>query len=157
MMREAGMQVKITGTDFFDLAEEIAASGKEFCLISTGTSMHPFIQNGDLVLISPITGRVEAGDVVLLKNPAKRVLLHRVIRRKEQGVVTAGDSSDNDDGFIPFEYLIGKVIGVSGRGYNFHLKAPFKHLIARRVIFSRFVCRYSPVLWIGKKIARILG
>ena len=50
--------------DFFDISEEILGKGKQFSFRARGTSMSPFIREGDTVIISPLSGPISIGDII---------------------------------------------------------------------------------------------
>lgn len=141
---------------FGGIAEEILKRGSRLSFRASGASMSPFIKDGDTVVMAPVRDGVNVGDVVLVTARAGRLLLHRVVKKRKGGVVTRGDASINDDGCISWENIIGKVISVKGKGYNFHLKSPFKYMISRFASI-RGLRRYSLITRFGKKIADVLG
>jgi signal peptidase I len=86
------------------------ASGYEWRTVVTG-SMRPALEPGDVVLISPISERVEVGDVVAFPDPTQlnRDILHRVAAITESGaLVTKGDANDILD---PWQIDSTQVIG----------------------------------------------
>jgi hypothetical protein len=83
-------------------------------------------------------------------------LLHRVSRKKKNGVLTRGDAASTDDGLIPYNNILGKVVAVS-RGYNFHLRNPFKFLIGRRILYSEKLLQFPFIVHIGKVVASVRG
>ncbi len=92
-----------------------------------------------------------------MKTDEGRLYLHRIVKRVESGVVTRGDAAFDEDGFTPCRNILGRVVEVSGEGYNFHLKRLIKGLISRRIIFSEGLYRCPPVRRLGKKIAEFIG
>lgn len=72
------------------VAEEIA-EGKTVQLRVKGTSMLPFLRDGDFAILVPFDqAGLKVGDVVLFTY-RKKVLLHRIIRRKGDNLVLKGD------------------------------------------------------------------
>ncbi len=58
-----------------------------------GVSMRPFLRDGDMVYLDPITAPVKPGDIVLFQRPGGQYVLHRVYRRLSGGwVLMLGDS-----------------------------------------------------------------
>ncbi len=147
---------RISHEEFLSLAEEILARGVPFCFRAQGKSMSPFIKDGDRITLLP-DKKAEVGDVVLLKTDEGRLYLHRIVKRVESGVVTRGDASFDEDGFTPCRNILGKVVEVSGEGYNFHLKHLIKGLISKRIIFSEGFYRCPPIRRLGKKVAEFIG
>lgn len=150
--------LRINHEEFLGIVKEILARGKPLSFRAQGTSMSPFIKDGDIVtLLRDPNPKVGVGDVVLLKTGEGKFYLHRVIKKGESGIITRGDACFEDDGFTPHRNIIGKVVRVSGRGYNFHLRHPIKKLISKRLIFTEGLYRHSFLLKLGKKIANALG
>jgi len=116
--------------------------------------MSPFIRDGDTVAIYP-DGPLRVGDVALFRNSEDRLVLHRVIRITEAGIITRGDACHADDGFTPFEDVIGRAVRSSG--YNFHLKFPFSRLIALGIIRPSKLSRHRILMSLARRIAALLG
>lgn len=83
-----------------------------------GTSMEPVIRcNKDYVNIIPASDNFSIGDIVLLSDPRKeRYFLHRVWDIKNGQVLTWGDNCVGPDGWIPSEYVWGKVVSIERNG-----------------------------------------
>jgi signal peptidase I len=150
-------ELSINQTDFISLAEEITGKGKSFTFRAMGGSMSPFIRDGDTILITPIQGKLRTGDIVLIKAEDGKVLLHRVVRKDKAGLITRGDSNMEIDGTFPESQIVGRVTKITGQGFNFHLKNPFRYMIARRVFYTPRLSRIPVLRSILKTIAQILG
>ena len=83
-----------------------------------GASMEPVIRcNRDYVNIIPALGNFSVGDIVLISDPRKeRYFLHRVWEIKDGQVLTWGDNCVGPDGWIPSEYIWGKVTSIERNG-----------------------------------------
>lgn len=137
--------------DFAAIAREVLGRGKSLSFRARGRSMHPFIQDGDIVTVSPQKGSLTIGDVVLVEAGTGRVILHRIVKRQRAGVVTRGDAAFVCDDLIAYGNVLGSVSVVSGRGHAFHLKNPFKYMIARNIIPLTKIFRKSLVRRLIKK------
>ena len=126
---------------FSALSQDLLAGGVPFVFIARGRSMAPFIADGDSVVIDPGVSDVRAGDVVLRRSADGAMLLHRVIKKCAEGVITRGDACLSDDGFCWHEDIAGKAVKVVGRGTNVPLFFPVGYLL---VLILR-VRRYSRV------------
>lgn len=74
----------------------------------TGHSMRPFIRaDRDQVLVRPLCGRAERGDVLLYENTRGEQVLHRVIRRVEGGYLIRGDACYTDE-TVPEDAVLGR-------------------------------------------------
>lgn len=76
-------------------------------------SMAPAIQRGDAVILRPITGKINPGDVVSYRSPADQrvIITHRVVRVENTWklIVTKGDNTSRTDNPVPMSALIGRV------------------------------------------------
>lgn len=147
----------INHDDFLSLSTEITQRGMSFIFVARGGSMSPFIKDGDMVLIEPFKGSPETGEILLIRTPEGRALLHRVISVEKDGVTTRGDATCQPDGTFGVESIVGRAVRVEGRGYNFHLKRPFSYLIAKRIFYSPLLSKVPGVKGVLKAIARLLG
>lgn len=58
-----------------------------------GSSMVPFLINGDIVYLDRPDGPIQRGDIVLYTRFSGRYILHRVVRvRKDGSLIMAGDA-----------------------------------------------------------------
>ncbi len=146
----------IRGEDFLHLAAEVLRKGKTIPFVASGPSMSPLIADGDTVILWQIA-RIRVGDVVLLRSPSGLPMLHRVVRKMKDSVVTRGDACLEDDEPVPFASVVGRAIRVSGRGYNFHLTFPFSYLIGLGILRPSRFRRYPVLRSVLKRLARLLG
>lgn len=130
---------EINHPHFESLARELLGRGNSLCFRATGRSMMPFIRGGDQVVLDPIAKIPHLGDVILGRPPAGRLVLHRVVARRSQEIITRGDANGQDDEPIPLEYIFGVVSAIPGRGSNLHLKFPFRLLLAKKSTLSRIL------------------
>lgn len=115
------------------IAKNILQRGVTFSFKAQGTSMSPFIRDGDMVRIKQ-QRLYRVGDVVLLKTQFG-LIVHRIITLTPDGVLTRGDNSlASDNGLIGVEHILGRVIQVYGTGLNFHLYRPFSYLLSKNKI-----------------------
>ena len=142
--------------DFYGIAKEILEKGNTFEFIAGGESMSPFIKDGDKVVLQP-PGSLNIGNIALCRTAEYRLILHRIVRVTGAGVITRGDACFTDDGFTSFDYTIGKLVKVSGRGFNFHLRFPFSTLIARGAIRPSRVPRHTLLLSLVRRLTSFLG
>ena len=78
------------------LLEEVGAllnEGREVSFTPKGTSMLPFIRGGrDSVTLKKLD-KVEVGDIVLVRLPDQRYVLHRVVSNDNGALVIMGDGN----------------------------------------------------------------
>jgi signal peptidase len=96
-------------------AETLLASG-QLRLRVTGGSMLPALIPGDVVQFhSCAAEHAEPGDVVLFRRE-DRFVVHRVVTKASDGLLTQGDALAQPDLPVSSADVIGKVVGVSRRG-----------------------------------------
>lgn len=130
---EAGRS--INGQDLSSLMQAVLAHGAAFRFRARGSSMTPFIQDGDVLTVSPPSQLKPAlGRVVAFIQPESgRLLLHRLVGRQGGRWLIQGDNSLGEaDGLIPPQAILGVVTGVerAGRPLRLGLGAE-RYLLAR--------------------------
>ena len=85
-----------------------------------GSSMSPFVRDKDVLTIAPMGGRLpRVGEVIAFVLPdTKRLAIHRVIARKEDGWLVKGDNCRTADGVVSFADIVGRVIRVERAGHD---------------------------------------
>lgn len=156
--RDMPRRLRIDQEDFAAVAGPVLAAGGTISFHCRGTSMAPFIADNDLVQVAPVNDSVRVGDVVLCRTGNDELLLHRVAAVRQGGIVTRGDASgEADPGLVPLNAVLGRVVKVSGQGYNFHLRFPFRFLLGRYNGFFQILHRSRIITKAGKLLARLLG
>lgn len=118
--------------EFESLAISILREGQNLRFRARGASMHPFIQDGDLVEVQPVEANsVRRGDVVFCRLPDDRLVVHRVIRAGQGYFLTQGDALPHPDGRVPAENVLGRVDFVLRRGKLVCLNSTGMTLLAR--------------------------
>lgn len=98
------------------LAEVTLLASGQLRLRVTGGSMLPALIPGDVVQFqSCIAEQTEPGDVVLFRRE-DRFVVHRVVNKTSDGLLTQGDALAQPDLPVSSAEVIGKVVGVSRRG-----------------------------------------
>jgi hypothetical protein len=85
-----------------ELAAELLERGREVKLRARGNSMFPLIRDGDLLTLSSLARAPQRGEVIAAIR-GSQLLIHRVLRADEQGVVLQGDALLIADGWFPFQ------------------------------------------------------
>ncbi len=105
---------------FSALTEEILKSGKNLRFQATGQSMHPFIKNGQVIVIQPMdSNALRTGDVVFFRNKSSEssYVAHRLIAKQKDGVlITKGDARKETDEPVNPNQVLGKVVTVEKSG-----------------------------------------
>jgi signal peptidase len=97
---------------FAELIAVVLSKGKQFRFQAKGYSMSPFIQNGDIVTISPQSGIINLGEVVVIFDSKKHLFLHRVVKIRGDKFLVQGDSNPTIDGWFIRNEILGFVTNV---------------------------------------------
>ena len=127
--------VSLTGPEFTALTADLLGTGHALRFRARGGSMHPFIKDGDVIEVQPISAvAIRRGDVVFCRNGGGRVVAHRVIRvRSESGrvaLVIRGDALACPDGLISPEQVLGRVVALERGGRHIGLDAGLQRLVS---------------------------
>lgn len=79
-----------------------------------GSSMQPFLHDGDVVELEPMRSLPVPGDMVLVHCPEERYVLHRVVRLEGVGFFLRGDAQAHCEG--PFTRR--NVLGRAAKSYH---------------------------------------
>lgn len=104
-----------------ELMQETLARDVPFCFRARGESMTPFIRDGDVIKVMPLRARaVGMGAVVAFKRPQTGALVvHRVVGVSDEAALIHADNIPQvSDGWVPYEYMLGRVTEIrrNGRG-----------------------------------------
>ena len=120
--------------EFENLTTSILKNGQMVRFTAHGSSMHPFIQDGDVVEVHQTKpDGLIPGDVVLARLFDGRLVVHRVIRIFADNILIQGDSLICPDGMIHLSNVLGQVDVISRQGK----RIPFDSLNMKS--FSRFL------------------
>jgi len=149
----------MSGTAFAELMEAVLEKNVPFRFTARGRSMTPFIRDGDVLIVSPVSLCIRRGDIVPFINPSNnQLMVHRILDVSREGCLIKGDNNSMPDGRIPTSIIIGRVVKVErgGRPARFGL-GPERFLIAwlsNRCLLTRLVAsvRYALKPFAGKWI-----
>ncbi len=100
--------------DFRSLAGQILGDGHHLRFMASGTSMHPFIQDGDILEVTPPPYQPYLpGDIVLVAPEGEKLLVHRVVKTRQQAggyyYLIKGDHCPLPDGWFRQDNILGWV------------------------------------------------
>lgn len=73
--------------DYLDQVCDLLADGNTALPVPVaGSSMCPFLRDGDTVYLDPLTAPARRGDIVLFTRPGGQYVLHRVAKQLENGL-----------------------------------------------------------------------
>ncbi|MFA5011884.1 MAG: S24/S26 family peptidase [Ignavibacteria bacterium] len=90
------------------------SEGKPVRFTSTGSSMAPFIYNGDEIELLPINEKLKRCDIILLEKDTNKYVLHRIVKIDGEKAFLRGDAQSKAEG--PFKKQ--KAIGIAGISYR---------------------------------------
>lgn len=101
-----------------ELMRAVLERGKPFRYEARGASMHPFIQDGDVVTVRPLAaGRPRTGDVVAFVPPGTgSVRIHRVVGIEGGKYLLKGDNGLVGDGAVARPDILGSVARIERHG-----------------------------------------
>lgn len=103
-----------------DLAGPFLQRGHTLRLRARGSSMLPFLRDGDVLEIRPVSPvEIRVGDVICYEPSPGELCLHRVVARDGRGFVTRGDALTHVE-VVPGASVLGRVRAVerSGRAWR---------------------------------------
>ncbi len=142
-------ELALSGQALLDLTQAALAKGAQFRFCAKGLSMYPFIKDGDLITISPLSDApLRPGDIVaFVRLRTGKLVVHRVIRRMGDFFFIKGDNNTPGDGeIVPRAKILGCVTKVERNGKEMLLGfGPERLLIAflnRRSLLAKFLPRF---------------
>ena len=111
--RERG-ELPLSGASLTELLSSVLAKDKAFRFRAKGWSMSPFVKDGDVITVSPLRGREpRTGEIVAFLHPKSgRAAVHRVVRAAPGTFLLRGDNSDDAEGPLAAERILGVVTEV---------------------------------------------
>ena len=133
------------------IALQALSEGKHLEVRLGGSSMRPFIRNGELARAGPPPARPKYGMVLICTRGTDHkagLIIHRVTGlRRVQGRVqirTKGDAMPRDDGWWDMPQVVGRVVSVLRGGRWVPLDRGFLHYMGW--LYSH-LSRFSPALY----------
>ena len=113
----------LSGNALLGLMKAVLDRDVPFRFEARGTSMAPFIRDGDIVTVRPVRERsLRKGDVVAFAEPSmNKLYVHRIIRASGGRYAVKGDNLSEADGVIPGSCIAGVVAKVERGGWEFSL------------------------------------
>lgn len=96
----------------------------------SGSSMLPFLRDGDTIELEAVGSTCRLGDVVLAEVTEGQYLVHRVIWASERTVWLAGDAQSTAQGPLPVSSLLGRVVAIERHGKRIRPTALVRRLCA---------------------------
>lgn len=133
---------------FLEISEEVLKTGNNLRFRALGMSMHPFIRNGEILIVQPVSAdELRTGDIAFYKTEADVLVAHRMLTRRANGdILTKGDFGRLPDRPVEKKHILGRVVAVEksdGRQTNLTkrhyqlIKLPLAKLSVMNISFYR--------------------
>jgi signal peptidase I len=131
-------QLFLSDTALVELMQEVLSKDRIFRFQAKGFSMSPFVLDGDLISISPLSiSPLKFGEVVAYTHPLRgKLIVHRIVSHDQDGYQILGDNQlEPEYDAVPPDKILGRVTGIERNGQMVKLGlGPERSLIA---VFSR--------------------
>jgi hypothetical protein len=128
----------------------VLGKGRPFRFKASGFSMVPFIRDGDVITILPLSGnRPRVGEVVTCIHPETGgLVVHRVVGKKDGDYIIQGDSVSWADGLVPRTKILGCVSRVErdGKDVSFGI-GPERFFIVLILRYKRILFPLALRVW----------
>ncbi len=134
-------EVSLSGQDMMELLHAVQKKGAAFRFKATGSSMSPSICNDDMITVSPLKGILPfSGEVVAFRHPqTDRLILHRVVLKRQNAFLIKGDNLREIDSHIPIENVLGVVTKVERKGRAIFWPDRFRHRFLAKLYFKGYI------------------
>ena len=134
-------ELSLPGTAVMELLRAVHEKGASFRFKAAGLSMTPSIRNHDVITISPLEKIPPfVGEVVAFRHPRTgRLLIHRVVKRKQNTFFIRGDCLRYTDSHIPRENILGIVTAVERQGRRLFWPDRFHNPFWARLYFRCYL------------------
>jgi ribosomal protein S18 acetylase RimI-like enzyme len=105
--------------------------GQRVRLTANGSSMTPFIRDGDVVELEPLHAAWTLGDIVLAESAAEHYVIHRIVRLVGDRVWLRGDAQAQREGPVPRQAVLGRAVTASRNGRVRALDRGWRRLAGR--------------------------
>jgi signal peptidase I len=116
-------ELSLSGADLTGLLRAVLAKAAPFRFQAKGSSMNPFIRDGDVVTVAPLRATGFCfGDIAAFADPeTERLVIHRVIGSQGDLLLLKGDNAPVTDGLITMGQILGRVTRIERSGRRVRL------------------------------------
>lgn len=139
---------------FAGLMQAVLEKNVPFQFSASGSSMTPFIRDGDAITVAPSPLQLRPGDVVAFVNVrSNQLMVHRIIHASPAGCLIKGDNNSVPDGLMPASSIIGRVVQVVRRGRQVRLGLGIERFA---IAWLSQRCRLTQLLSMGQRITKLV-
>lgn len=119
---------------FSAITAELLRLGNTVRFRASGTSMRPFIRDGDMLTVMPTrTDSLRTGDVIFYGTPADGVMAHRVVAIRNKGenrtFLVRGDATGGPFENVSAHRILGQVTGIHRGTRWIHIGAAHHRMV----------------------------
>ena len=119
------MKKQVDTTEYLDILSELVKQGETVPVPVAGSSMRPFLRDKrDTAWLSPVTGEIKRGDILLYRRSGGQYVMHRVVRARDGGFDMLGDGQTAVEPGIRREQIAARVTAVKRNGRMLSERSP---------------------------------
>jgi hypothetical protein len=141
--------LSLSGPALKELLQSVIQKGLPFRFKARGSSMSPFIKDGDILTVSPL-GKVppRIGDIVIFIHPVSAsVVVHRLVAKRGNVYRVKGDNSQGMTTLLPRENVLGRLDRLERNGSRVLLGLGPERLFIAFLTRAVFLRRILHPLW----------
>ena len=108
--------IVLPGRELMPVIRAALERGQGVRMTANGSSMLPFIHDGETVELMPPRSSLIRGDIVLAQSAEDKYVLHRVIQIEGDAVYLSGDAQKHCEGPLPRQAVLGRAVTTSRNG-----------------------------------------
>jgi signal peptidase I len=149
--------ILLSNSDLLKLSSNLIEKSASIRFRAKGFSMRPFIQDGDLITVSPLRdSTIRVGDVVLCKTADDRAIVHRMIQKTTKSnraiFFIKGDAAFGQPEEVDTKRVLGRVVAIERNGRERKLDTKLYRIIG---LFFAGLSPFSRWIYpLGSKVKR---
>ena len=121
---------------------------KPFRFQARGASMSPFLKDGDVITVSPLSGDPRLGDVVAyVSAETGKLAVHRIVGRTDSHYLIAGDGASGEQDRSRRAEILGLITRIERRGKNIRLGLGLERRLIAVATRHRLIRKTARYLW----------
>lgn len=123
-------RIVLPNQPFFQWTEQMLQEGQNVELTVKGQSMRPFLRDGEMVTIVPVSddSNLKKGTIILAKTEKDTVMMHRIFRMEGNRILMKGDGNILQTEWVQRGDVLGIAENVCRQGRDVSLYTPFRRL-----------------------------
>lgn len=143
-----GSELILSGDALRAVLCDVLNKGMPFRFKARGTSMSPFIKDGDVLTICPERRNfIGKGDIVAYHHQRlNKIVIHRIVEKKNSFYMLKGDNTTGINNLVYEKDILGRVSGIERNGKKVHFGlGPERFLISLLTRFELLVPLMLPL------------